>query len=254
MGYRPPAQSSPPVEQGRDPSCLRFKPRTWTVLLLGIARQAVSATSRTSTMDLCPSSAREISTFSSGYAVTNYPCSSPGTAACSCATAYSLSTSPPFTVPFRRCDAYSVRRVWSGRRRCENKRRYDNVAWLQVYVLGLESRATNFESTQMRATGAPVHAESMLPQAPTLTEGWYECQEAAEDGQQPTSTAASVALPCGNLHSQRRCMKMIRRMHGSTGMLQKAVRRRWGTCLCATSSSLLWAPLGSTAESLRAKL
>jgi hypothetical protein len=24
-----------------------------------------------------------------------------------------------------RCDAYSVRRVWSGRRRCENKRKYD---------------------------------------------------------------------------------------------------------------------------------
>jgi hypothetical protein len=31
--------------------------------------------------------------------------------------------SPPGLIPPTRCDAYSVRRVWSGRRRGENKRR-----------------------------------------------------------------------------------------------------------------------------------
>jgi hypothetical protein len=106
------------------------------------------------------------------------------------------------------CDAYSVRRVWSGRRRCENKRRYDKYNYApgaagdgvrtsadsatRRLAPGLCTRARvtcyKVRKHTMRATGAPVHAESMLPQAPT-----------------PTASSLSSATSCGTKTSSPAC-------------------------------------------------
>jgi hypothetical protein len=88
------------------------------------------------------------------------------------------------------CDAYSVCRVWTGRRQCENMRRYnrnyyapgaagdgvrtsaDGATRCLAPGLYTWARVTCYKVQKhtMRATGTPVHAKSMLPQAPTPTQ------------------------------------------------------------------------------------
>jgi hypothetical protein len=100
------------------------------------------------------------------------------------------------------------------------------VGWPQVYILRYRSRATELQKLTMCSTGVPVHAKSMLPQAPTPTKAFASNAE-------PKSYHNTMHRPDSELWYQAMVRKMEAHLENGTWELvkltpgRKAIGYKW---------------------------